>query len=76
MGYWRLTAEHLPAKALTEMQTRFSDMILVSGRDPVFSTMTIFIVEGTRKQAERLQTAIHERNAGACCSIEVEPEEE
>ena len=74
MDVWKLTAEHLSGAGLEEVKKHYASVV-AAARDPVFSSMTILLVEGTRKDAEKVQTAIHNRNGGASCMIELMPEE-
>ncbi len=71
---WQLTAENLSAEGRLEVMR--NRKVLGAHRDDIYSSMTIFIVEGTAKDADNVRQAIYSRNAGAYCGLEEYVEEE
>jgi hypothetical protein len=71
---YKLTAEKLSAASAQEVLEHYP-AAFATHRNPGHTDREVY-VRGTRKDAEMVKVAIHSRNGGASCTIELMPEEE
>lgn len=69
MKFYKLNAENVRNKKemLDKLQGKFE--VLLAGGDPVFDSMYIVVIRGTKKQANDAQEVMWEFNSGAYCSV-------